>query len=60
MQHRCRNWFRDRQLWSFLHGRMELCGIFTILTAVQSALAVMNYQLSKKTDKSESVSEDIE
>ena len=39
---------------------MQLGWNFAILTAAQLALAVMNYRLSKKTDKSESVSEDTE
>lgn len=34
----------------FYRGRMELGWIFTILTAAQLALAVMNYMISKKND----------
>ena len=41
-------------------GRMELGWTFAILTAAQLVLALMNYILSKKKDKSESVSEDTE
>ena len=44
----------------FYRGRMELGWTFAILTAAQLVLAVMNYILSKKKDKSESVSEDTE
>ena len=44
----------------FYRGRMELGWTFAILTAAQLVLAVMNVRLSKKTDDSESVSEDTE
>ena len=44
----------------FYRGRMELGWVFAILTAAQLVLALMNYILSKKKDKSESVSEDTE
>lgn len=44
----------------FYRGRMALGWVFAILTAAQLVLALMNYILSKKKDKSESVSEDTE
>ena len=44
----------------FYRGRMALGWTFAILTAAQLVLAVMNCILSKKIDKSESVSEDTE
>lgn len=44
----------------FYRGRMALGWVFAILTAAQLVLELMNYILSKKKDKSESVSEDTE
>ena len=45
---RCRNRLRDCQLRPFYRGRMELGWIFSILTAAQLALAMMNDIISKK------------
>jgi len=45
---RCRNRLRDRQLRPFYRGGMELGWTFSILTAAQLALAMMNDIISKK------------
>lgn len=41
----------------FYRSRIELGWTFAVLTAAQLALAVTNYIISKKADKSEAVSE---